>query len=446
MRTDRKRKISPVYKILFYAIFIVYLLLLFKIVLFKYTSPLEVLQGFLSGEQRGYHSLNLIPFQTVLDFVEITGQGHFLRGFSNILGNVCIFAPLGYFLPFLWEKFRKLSRVFVTGLGLSLLFELGQYFLYLGSADIDDVILNTLGAGLGYSAYLLVDYFLYREILKYRATLLISAVCFAASFVVAREQFGTILGLSNYQVDYEGREYIPDRSSDHEGTFIGLDGKILSYYPAFIGEGSDEESLLSQSEIKVTDQTKYVGQEVENRKDGATIKYFPLEEEEVLQIGKYSKVRIWARGEEADTVLFINTVEDTGGSEAAFDVKEEETGREPEQEKVADQGKTAKEIWGEIKELTEDGFVINMGTTEELENGSSIATISVENENLVTVKLLSDTQYSKVTIHDSLGKNVDREEGSRDDLSIDTHVTLTGYVEEGVFVAQEVKISIFDLR
>lgn len=66
----------------------------------------------------------------------------------NLVGNVVMFLPLGLLPALLWRKVRPV----VTGVGLgvltSVLIELVQPLVG-RSRDVDDLILNTLGAGLG---------------------------------------------------------------------------------------------------------------------------------------------------------------------------------------------------------------------------------------------------------------------------------------------------------
>ena len=75
----------------------------------------------------------------------------------NTLGNVVLFLPLGILLPLVSSRFHLLKRVLLLALCLSLSIELLQFMLrFLGNAravDIDDVLLNTLGACLGFGFY-----------------------------------------------------------------------------------------------------------------------------------------------------------------------------------------------------------------------------------------------------------------------------------------------------
>ncbi|WP_233533732.1 VanZ family protein [Kitasatospora sp. SolWspMP-SS2h] len=82
---------------------------------------------------------------------------HYLRhatvpdAVRQVGGNVLLGAPFGLLLPVLWPKARGLFRVLLATAALMLLVELVQGALLTGRAfDVDDIILNTGGAVLGY--------------------------------------------------------------------------------------------------------------------------------------------------------------------------------------------------------------------------------------------------------------------------------------------------------
>ena len=76
-------------------------------------------------------------------------------GFYMVLANALIFVPVGFFPNLLWRKPRWWKGL-VIGCCASFLVEFLQ--LFVGRAtDIDDLILNTLGAFLGGLAVLLLD-------------------------------------------------------------------------------------------------------------------------------------------------------------------------------------------------------------------------------------------------------------------------------------------------
>ncbi len=63
--------------------------------------------------------------------------------------NILLLVPFGFLLPLLWTKYRSVVRVTLCGFLLSLFIEMSQLFSY-RATDIDDLIMNTLGAFLGY--------------------------------------------------------------------------------------------------------------------------------------------------------------------------------------------------------------------------------------------------------------------------------------------------------
>lgn len=74
----------------------------------------------------------------------------------NVVGNLVAFMPLG----FLWPIFRRgrtnAWRVGGLSAAVSLLIETLQYGSGRRIADVDDLLLNTLGGLLGYGTYLVL--------------------------------------------------------------------------------------------------------------------------------------------------------------------------------------------------------------------------------------------------------------------------------------------------
>jgi hypothetical protein len=70
---------------------------------------------------------------------------------KNILGNVAIFIPLGIFSAYVLREKKKIAAVIC--IGISLLFEIIQFITGSGAADIDDIILNTIGGIIGIVLY-----------------------------------------------------------------------------------------------------------------------------------------------------------------------------------------------------------------------------------------------------------------------------------------------------
>ena len=114
---------------------------------------------FFSRRRRGMHTLfnyrsaNLIPFKNKILY--LSAHDYVLRGnigysfYSDLFGNILLFAPLPFFLSQLAgiNSFRKTVAVSAV---TSFTIEIIQFISGIGIADIDDLILNTTGACLGF--------------------------------------------------------------------------------------------------------------------------------------------------------------------------------------------------------------------------------------------------------------------------------------------------------
>ena len=103
-------------------------------------------------------SVNFVPFRTVKDFIEIlnnpTSTWNFiLLSIANLSGNIILFIPMGIFLPSIFKKQKKLLTFVISIFLIILAVELIQLFSTLGCFDIDDLILNVIGALIGYTAW-----------------------------------------------------------------------------------------------------------------------------------------------------------------------------------------------------------------------------------------------------------------------------------------------------
>lgn len=97
------------------------------------------------------NQLNLKPFSHHIDLI-------------GYIENVIMFMPLGFLIPFFINKKHILAEVciiFSYGLIFSVLIELSQ-LLNIRATDVDDLIMNTLGATLGYFSYLIFN-FIFRQ-------------------------------------------------------------------------------------------------------------------------------------------------------------------------------------------------------------------------------------------------------------------------------------------
>lgn len=98
------------------------------------------------------YSFNIIPFDTIKLFTKgyINGIVSFKNFSVNVLGNFFAFMPYGIFLPLIFKSMKKYSKFLITMIVIVVIIELLQFITMSGSCDIDDLILNVLGASIIY--------------------------------------------------------------------------------------------------------------------------------------------------------------------------------------------------------------------------------------------------------------------------------------------------------
>ena len=108
-----------------YSVMLTYILILFGVL-------------FCKRRVGSIRSVNLIPFREIMNY--------FLG--SNLLGNVVVFIPLGIYLTMLRRDKSVIFNTLIITL-FSILAEIIQFVFSVGVADIDDVILNSIGGCCG---------------------------------------------------------------------------------------------------------------------------------------------------------------------------------------------------------------------------------------------------------------------------------------------------------
>lgn len=133
---------------LLYGVFIGYLLVLLKILFLSRVSITELF----NAQRTVVRSINLVPFSTIREY--LSGSSANVKKFAsaNVAGNMLIFIPLGVYMTVLKRNTKVLVNLGLLFI-ISLAVELIQGLLGIGTADIDDVILNGLGGGIGILAY-----------------------------------------------------------------------------------------------------------------------------------------------------------------------------------------------------------------------------------------------------------------------------------------------------
>ena len=108
---------------------------------------------FLQREPSEIRAYNWILLDTIRQQLRLLEGGAFVRfAFVNLVGNVVMFVPLGL-LPAVWQRQRKFGWYFLTIAVVILLVEAVQFLTRLGAADVDDWLLNMLGAVIGFEMW-----------------------------------------------------------------------------------------------------------------------------------------------------------------------------------------------------------------------------------------------------------------------------------------------------
>lgn len=132
------------------AFFVLYVLILVYLLFFSEGY------GRVADAEREFR-YNLVPFVEIRRFWTYRKQLGMFALFTNIFGNVLGFMPYGFVLPVITRRMRNGFFIILSGFSISLTVEVIQLITKVGCFDVDDMILNTLGAALGYGIYAVCD-------------------------------------------------------------------------------------------------------------------------------------------------------------------------------------------------------------------------------------------------------------------------------------------------
>lgn len=114
-------------------------------------------ESFGRAQIRKDYSYNLVFLKEIkryLRWAEYSDTG-FKMMILNIWGNIICFIPFGFFLPLTLKKIRNGMVVTIITFAFSLIIETFQLVLKVGSFDVDDLFLNTVGGIAGYIVYII---------------------------------------------------------------------------------------------------------------------------------------------------------------------------------------------------------------------------------------------------------------------------------------------------
>lgn len=134
-------------------VFFIYIAVVIKVIIFKY--PWEDLKAIMDTWEKGVileglDTANFTLFKTIKMYINYSYK---LNSFENLVGNVVVFVPFGFLLPYIQEKSRKLPVLVLNAFLFVLGIEVFQLFSAFGAFDVDDILLNCFGAVLGWILY-----------------------------------------------------------------------------------------------------------------------------------------------------------------------------------------------------------------------------------------------------------------------------------------------------
>lgn len=101
------------------------------------------------------NGVNFIPFKMISDYLIAYENGniYLVNVLLNIIGNIAIFIPIGLLLPIVFDKLKK-PIIFIIIISIMIItIEVSQLVLGVGVFDVDDFILNFIGAFCAYIFY-----------------------------------------------------------------------------------------------------------------------------------------------------------------------------------------------------------------------------------------------------------------------------------------------------
>lgn len=98
--------------------------------------------------------INLQPLKTIRRYLNEIRYSPVFRdqfiAWYNLLGNLGLFVPLGYLLPKSFSPMRKFFLMLLFMILAVIAVELLQFVTFLGTCDVDDLLLNVVGTVIGW--------------------------------------------------------------------------------------------------------------------------------------------------------------------------------------------------------------------------------------------------------------------------------------------------------
>ena len=128
---------KSIHKVIITILFLLYLVIVLRITVFRSTFTLQHLC------QNGKIILTLFE-----GYIDLVRRGDWFAFTYLFVGNIVWFVPFGMYLQYIGKQ-KTLLHTAIYGFLFSLLIETLQYVFGTGFSELDDLVLNTLGAWIG---------------------------------------------------------------------------------------------------------------------------------------------------------------------------------------------------------------------------------------------------------------------------------------------------------
>lgn len=288
-----------------------YLVVLIRIVLFKQVALYNLFAAIGSMER----TISIIPFKSLLDM--INNNISVTRILENILGNIAIFIPFGLLLPIVQKDMSK--KIILYGLITSALIEIIQYVFALGSSDIDDLTLNTLGTIIGYLLYKIIHKKARADTLTAISIIVLVTVLGGFALGILFINHTELFMLSSKEIVVENKNLVQDFIDTQptvSGKFVKVNGNVLTLEKS-IHSSTDTRTIM---DLEITPNSNiYI---CYNKIDyffstisGEQISYEKIEYSDFLSqnsnsFTKENNVRIWSSdGKTIDNLVITEWIE-----------------------------------------------------------------------------------------------------------------------------------------
>ncbi|KHD35848.1 hypothetical protein NL50_11280 [Clostridium acetobutylicum] len=296
---------KKIFNVILFGLFIIYIIALFKIILFKSIPFLQIFKGYNKSR-----SINLIPFKSIIQFIDTYKEMGSFRAFANLAGNLIVFMPFGYLVPTLNKRFSRIKSIVIASFGLSLFFEVTQYVLGIGSSDIDDVILNTLGAIAGYSVLTCLRKISSKVVIQNFCIMCITVIFLITGSIVAFREYGVMLNLTKLKEVINGGRDIPKIRADAVGHTMQIRENDIKLEKVSIynknKEGKSRDKGERNIDIVFNKSTKVYFERDDYKDNTMTITNIEVNEKKLYTLKKNSMISVW--GNKKEGKLFANFI------------------------------------------------------------------------------------------------------------------------------------------